>query len=390
MSGAQGRSEVYTRAASLPADRVICAIAVLGFLGYSLQAHAFGKRSTAKLEDQVIAVEAVAIPHFEKAQPEVTRFSRLEWRGGLVLTSPSPFFGGWSGLAIDAAGDRILAISDTGVWMTGRLSYDGSRPMGIVSARLGALRANDGKPLRGGRGKDPEGVALLAGTLEGGEVLISFERNHRIVRYPVTAESVGPPTAALELPAETRLLESNKGLEAICMLQSGPAKGSVVTFAERFPGKNGFHAGWMRLPLTGGRSVPPSTARDAWKTLSVQVLDGYDITDCAGAPGGGLFLLERRFRLSYGDPLTGTKMRIRQISQSELLAGATIRGETLIEADGRHEIDNMEGLAVHTDAQGRTILTLISDDNFNSYLQQTVLLQFAVADGAAAPVEQRR
>jgi hypothetical protein len=390
MSGAQGRFEAYTRTASLPAYRVAGAIAVMGFLSYSLQAHAFGKRSAANLEDQVIAVEAVAIPHFEKAQPEVTRFGRLEWRGGLVLTSPSTFFGGWSGLAIDAAGDRILGISDTGVWMTGRLSYDGSRPMGIVSARLGALRGYDGKPLRWGRDKDPEGVALLTGTLERGEVLISFERNHRIVRYPVTAESVGPPTAALELPAETRLLESNKGLEAICMLQSGPATGSVVTFAERFPGRDGRHAGWMRPPLTVGHVPGSKPAVAAWKKVSVQILEGYDITDCAGAPDGGLFLLERRFRVSYGDPLTGAKMRIRQISQSDLLTGTTIVGETLIEANGRHEIDNMEGLAVHTDALGRTILTLISDDNFNSYLQQTVLLQFAVADGPAAAVEERR
>ena len=38
----------------------------------------------------------------------------------------------------------------------------------------------------------------------------------------------------------------------------------------------------------------------------------------------------------------------------------------------------MEGLAVHTGSQGETLLTLISDDNFNSLLQRTVLLQFAL------------
>ena len=356
------------------------AVAVLGALGCCAPAHAFGKQSTANLEDQTIAVDAVTIPHFEKSQPEATRFGRLEWRGGLVLTSPSTFFGGWSGLAIDAAGDRILGISDTGVWLTGRLSYDGVRPTGIASARLGALRGGDGQPLRRGRDKDPEGVALLAGTLERGEVLVSFERNHRIVRYPVSAEGVGLPSAALELPAETRLLEPNKGLEAVCMLQSGPAKGSVLTFAERFPGKDGLHAGWMRPPLTVGQVPGSKPAVPAWKKVPIQILDGYDITDCAGAPGGGLFLLERRFRVRYGDPLTGAKMRIRQISQSDLLSGTTIVGETLIEADRRHEIDNMEGLAVHTDAAGGTILTLISDDNFNSYLQRTVLLQFALVE----------
>ena len=35
----------------------------------------------------------------------------------------------------------------------------------------------------------------------------------------------------------------------------------------------------------------------------------------------------------------------------------------------------MEGLGVHVSANGDTVLTLISDDNF-SILQRTVLLQF--------------
>ncbi len=382
-----------TLSSSPPAHRIrqsLATVIVAGFLALPIPIHAFGKQSTVSLQDEVIAVEAVPIPHFERANPEQTRFGRLEWRGGLVLTSPSPLFGGWSGLTIDAAGSRILGISDTGVWLTGQLTYDGTRPTGIVSARLGPLRSGDGQRLRRARDQDAEGVALLSGTLERGEVLVSFERNHRIVRYPVTADGVGLPTAALTLHPDTRLLESNKSLEAVCMLQSGPAKGSVVTFAERFPSRDGRHVGWMRPPLDGPQTPTGKPATELWKTLSVQVLDGYDITDCAGARDGGLFLLERRFRVSYGDPLTGPKMRIRQISQTDLLSDKTITGETLIEANGRHEIDNMEGLAVHTDAQDRIIFTLISDDNFNSYLQRTVLLQFVLVDGPAPPPEVRR
>jgi hypothetical protein len=48
----------------------------------------------------------------------------------------------------------------------------------------------------------------------------------------------------------------------------------------------------------------------------------------------------------------------------------------------------MEGLALHQGAGGETILTLISDDNFNRLLQRTVLLQFALRDertGARSP-----
>ena len=43
-----------------------------------------------------------------------------------------------------------------------------------------------------------------------------------------------------------------------------------------------------------------------------------------------------------------------------------------------HEIDNMEALGVHTDAKGQTVLTLMSDDNFNGFLQRTLLLQFTL------------
>ena len=43
------------------------------------------------------------------------------------------------------------------------------------------------------------------------------------------------------------------------------------------------------------------------------------------------------------------------------------------------QIDNMEGLAVHRDEAGRTILTLVSDDNY-SILQRTLILQFALVE----------
>jgi hypothetical protein len=43
-----------------------------------------------------------------------------------------------------------------------------------------------------------------------------------------------------------------------------------------------------------------------------------------------------------------------------------------------HQIDNMEGLAVHRASDGAIVLTLISDDNF-SPLQRTVLLQFTLS-----------
>ena len=43
----------------------------------------------------------------------------------------------------------------------------------------------------------------------------------------------------------------------------------------------------------------------------------------------------------------------------------------------------MEGLAVHRGAGGETIVSMISDDNFNHCLQRTMLLQFTLHDKKA-------
>ena len=70
-------------------------------------------------------------------------------------------------------------------------------------------------------------------------------------------------------------------------------------------------------------------------------------------------------------------MRIRRIPLADIKQGALVDGPALIEADLAYQIDNMEGIAVHRNARGETIITLVSDDNF-SVLQRNLLLQFAL------------
>ncbi len=68
-----------------------------------------------------------------------------------------------------------------------------------------------------------------------------------------------------------------------------------------------------------------------------------------------------------------------------------MEGEILLEADMGFEIDNMEGLAVHRDASGQLVVTMISDNNYNNFLQRTMLLQFALDDGSkAVPLQTTR
>jgi len=75
----------------------------------------------------------------------------------------------------------------------------------------------------------------------------------------------------------------------------------------------------------------------------------------------------------------GVAMRIRRLPLASLKEGALVDGRSMIGADLAYQIDNMEGIAVHRTAVGETILTIASDDNF-SFLQRSLLLQFALAE----------
>ena len=55
-----------------------------------------------------------------------------------------------------------------------------------------------------------------------------------------------------------------------------------------------------------------------------------------------------------------------------------VDGPQIFLADLGHEIDNMEGIDAHVTADGDTVITMISDDNF-SLIQRNLLLQFTLA-----------
>jgi hypothetical protein len=319
--------------------------------------------------DEAITVEARPIAAFDKADPTKTHFGKLKWRGGLVLTSSSRHFGGWSGLVVDAEGKKFFSISDVGSWMSGEIAYAGDRPVGLEGVRLGPIRAKSGAVLTRKRNSDAEGLTLVSGTPEHGTVLISFERKHRIGRFDIDKDTLSPALGFIDLPPGAKKMTPNKGIEAVAILRAGPDKGSLVAFAENLPDAAGDHIGWLWIKN---------------KPVEIHLTNpgDYDVTDAAGLPDGGLLVLERRFRWSEG-----VKSRLRLIRRDELKPGERIEGEMLFDATMNQEIDNMEGLAVHAGAGGEIIVTMISDDNFNHLLQRTLLLQFAIEGSDLARAE---
>jgi len=309
-----------------------------------------------------ITTTVSAIPiAFDRDRPERKEFGKLMFRGGLNLFAKSRHFGGYSGLVLDASGTTLLAVSDAGTWMRATLDYDGRKLKALRNVVIGPILGKDGRPLRSDTERDSEGMSLAAGDTRAGAAFVSFEREQRVLRYPFNERSFGPPDRAVPLPKEARHMGANRGIEAIALIRAGRLKGTLVAFCERLTDRNGNLQGW----LLGGRTPGPITLRR---------IDGFDITDVAPLPDGGIVILERRFRYSEG-----IKMRIRRVAPSELKRGALIQGEVLLEAHDNLNIDNMEAIATHRSAAGETIITLMSDDNF-SPLQRSLIMQFVLPE----------
>lgn len=329
--------------------------------------------SAAAAGDLVVAARPLDV--LRPAEPQRRIFGRLEFLGGLVLTSPDPAFGSLSGLSTRDHGREWLAVGDEGTWVTGRLETDDhGRPLAVRDAKIGRIRDEAGRPYATKRLADAESLALRP-TAHGLEALVGFEGRHRIDRHRSAGDFAGLFAAAAEpvagLPRDIRRLPGNAGLEAIALAPPAtPLAGTLVLLAEDpRPGEIDI-PGW----LVGG---PRPGA------FHLSTTDGWSATDAAFLADGDLLVLQRR--LAW---LSGFHTRLMRLAAADLADGATITGEVLFEADWSHEIDNMEGLAVDTAPDGSTVLTLVSDDNGN-WFQRTVLLRFRLLSEGAATAAAR-
>lgn len=305
-----------------------------------------------------IEVNARTIPNFEPRDRSRTRFGSLEYRSGLVLTSPYRGFGGLSGIRLDTRGERFLAVSDQGGWFTGAIRYSGGKMAGLDDVEAAPLLGAEGRPITEKHlWWDSESIAR-----DGNFVYVGLERVNQILRYDFAKGGTRARGEVLTVPPGVRKLPYNKGLEALVFVpKDQPLAGTLIAFSER-----GLDAdGNLVAFLIGGPS--PGQFR-------VRRTEKYDISDAVLLPSGELLILERKFSW-----FTGVNIRIRSIPLKGIAPGALVDGPVLFLADLGHEIDNMEGIDAHVTADGETVLTLISDDNF-SMLQRTLLLQFTLAE----------
>jgi hypothetical protein len=281
--------------------------------------------------------------------------SPLVFRGGLVLESDVPHFGGISGLRMTDRGHGFAAVTDAGYWVQGRLLYDQGRPNGVADVVMASVLGLEGKPLRENGKGDIESLELTA---EAAYLGFEGHRNGVAVFRP-TSDLLRRPGRLLPVPQNIVRLPKGRGLEALAALPAGhDFGGALLAIAERDRTGRDLAPAWI---LQDGPALE----------LEVRLTDGYDISDAVFLPEGDLLLLERRLSL-----LGGFKMRLRRVPAANIHPGAVLDGAVILEANRLfHEIDNMEGIAAHRDENGITVVTAVSDDNFLP-IQRKLLLQW--------------
>jgi len=308
----------------------------------------------ASAESEPAPITAAKILYFKISGTE-KRFGKLEFVGGLQLSSDADDFGGLSSLRLYPDRNHLIALTDRCLVLKGKLERDITGALhDVKDASLTALPPGpDGRPLAKSGYNDCEALEIFDT-----KAFVAFERNNTIGRFEMLVDgSLGNFGVVIGKDKVGRL-GKNRGIEAFAIFPEGtPLARHGIAIAEETLNSDGNHRAFIEGPTTSGE-------------LAIARSGEYAITDADFLPNGDLLILERRFglRISPG-------IRIRRIPATELLPGKTADGEVLLEADLSYRIDNMEGLDVSLDEAGQIFVTLISDDNFN-YFQSTILLEF--------------
>ena len=280
---------------------------------------------------------------------------RLEWCGMLELPDHMPDgqpLGGLSALAFDQQSHLLYMLSDRGHLYRTRPRFDDQQQLARLEL-LGSVPLLDhrGRPLEMPRA-DSESMVLIKGRRGETQLLIGFERQHRLQRFTLEGEPVGKP---LQPPALDGA-QNNGSLEALI---NHPVHGLIggLEFASK-----GMNDNESRLFDLDGHQ---------WRWQRSSADSGLT----AMAPlGDDLLMLERDFKI--GRPLI---ISLRRVRLSSAPPDGVVPGDTLarLVSDEGWRLDNFEGLT--RIAPQRYLM--VSDDNF-SWLQRSLLGCFNVPESA--------
>ncbi|MET3790957.1 hypothetical protein ABID37_001160 [Aquamicrobium terrae] len=304
---------------------------------------------------QAVEVSSRPISRFHIGRDE-SRFGPLEFVGGLEMTAPARAFGGISSMRFLAPGSDFMAVTDTGMWLFGRIARDADgRPSGLEQVRMQHMADATGNAILDKWEVDAEGLAV-----RDGEAVVGFERRHRISRFRIAPQGMQAATGTIDFLVPAHELRQNRGFETLAYAPaSGPLKGVLVAVTEKSLDRQGN----IFAAVTDGPGKGIFTVRRH---------EGFDITDGAFLPDGDLLLLERSYTI-----MSGVGMRLRRIAGDSIGKGALVDGPVLLQADMAYQIDNMEALDVWRRGNGATMVSMMSDDN-TSILQRNLYLEFVL------------
>ncbi len=297
-----------------------------------------------------VDVQSIPVP-LNAENPEQKVIGKLTYRGGAELLSRSDRFGGFSALGLSTDGRRLVALTDEGNRLDAHLVYGPDGDLrGLANTEIFTLTGPGGIPLIDKSMADAESMAPGVD----GEIIIAFERIHRLWAYPPNQTEPSP----LPLPAEMKNAPDNGGIEALTLLDDG----SLFAIAEG-KGRGSTYLAWVSNPK-------------GWSVLIYRTEDNYRPTGAATLPGGDVVVVER-----YFTPREGARSRVRRIKADGIRAGAEISGELLADIRAPLTVDNFEGIEAIKGPKGETLLFLISDNNFNRFgPQRTLLMMFELTD----------
>jgi hypothetical protein len=325
--------------------------------------HAIADVEVAPVPLEGVAITVSSVPvDLRSADPADRRIGKLIYRGGISLVPADERFGGLSGFKVSADGARFVAVSDIGNWTTGSLQYDARGDLnGAGDIAVSPLLDAEGMPLHGKDDGDAEGLAFRDPSGLAGDAFVSFERNHRVLRYAFAADGMKAKGVPVPMPEAIKDLRNNSGLEVLSSL----ADGRILAIAEEGPkDENDDSPGWVVDPGSGA----------AVRFTMKRVLP-FSLTDATVLPDGRVLVLERRF-----DVLTGPGAELRAYDPAIFTEGATVDGELIAALFAGVTVDNMEGLAARKSADGKTLIYVVSDDNFQRPLQRTLIMMFELAE----------
>lgn len=314
--------------------------------------------SPAPAPAQTLAVTASLLP-LNRDDPGMTQVGALRFAGAVQLTSPDARFGGISGLR-DGGGDRLIAVTDTGNWLTLATIESRGRLVGVATVVMASLPQPDGQPAARKADVDAEAVEHDPTT---GITTVVYEQQHRLAHF--TGINARRPASLTQPPAST---------EVITAMTGWPANGGGEAMA--------LLPGGARILLAEGARRPDGTIRAlltrAGETveIGVQPLPGYSPTDAIALDGHRILVLHRRFS-GFG----GWSAALTRVDLAPALAGnaaAPLPQRLLARFEAPLTFDNMEGLALRRHG-GRTFLYMISDDNL-SRVQRTLLMKFELSE----------